>query len=137
MDPKPSTDTNISADMVAAAIALLASFQMSGGSLSAVQGHSAQLSASDTQNKTDVNVPELMTGLNGHTQSRAGAFQDAMNAEMLRSTQQASFFADLNRQRAVDHADQNHTLQLLAITPPFAVTGDLAEESNNDTDRVA
>jgi hypothetical protein len=134
-DKKPATDVNISADMVAAAISLLAAFQQTGGALAAVAGHSANLSASDQQNKTDVNVPEVLTGMNAMTQGRNGTFQDSMNAAMLAGTQQAAFYADLTRERAIDHADQNHTLQLLAITPPFVVTGDAAEESANDTDK--
>ena len=134
-DPKPSTDVNISAEMVAAAISLLAAFQQSGGALAQVAGHGSQMTTSDQQNKTDVNVPEVLTGLNAQTQSRAGSYQDAMNAATLAGTQQAAFYADLTRQMAIDHRDQNHTIQMLAVTPPFVVAGDAAEESANDTDK--
>jgi hypothetical protein len=131
-DPKPSTDTNISAEAVAAALTVLTAFQQSGGAVGGVAGHSANLTASDQQNKTDVNVPEVLTGLNAMTQGRNGTFQDAMNAAMVSSTNQAAFFADLARERAIDHADQNHTKQMLAVTFPFIVAGDAAEESAND-----
>ena len=134
-DPKPSTDINISADMVAAAISLLAAFQQTGGALAAVAGHSANLSASDQQNKTDVNVPEVLTGLNAHTQVRAGEYQDAMNTITLAAANQAAFFRDVNNNMVLDHRDQNHTKQMLAVTFPFVVAGDAAEEAADDTDK--
>lgn len=134
-DPKPSTDINISADMVAAAISLLASLQQTGGALAAVAGHSAQMTTSDQQNKTDVNVPEVLTGMNAHTQGRSSAYQDAMNTITLAAANQAAFFRDLNNEMAIDHRDQNHTRQILANTFPFIVAGDAAEESADDTDR--
>jgi len=134
-DKIPSTDVNISADMVAAAISLLASFQQAGGSLGAVQGHSAQLSASDTQNKTDVNVPELMTGMNGLAHQMAVNLQAELNHIQVKDAQSAQFYSDLARNMALDHRDQNHTKQALAATFPFVVAGDAAEESANDTDK--
>ena len=134
-DKKPTTDVNISADTLAAAINYLATLQATGGSVGGVAGHASMMTTSDQQNKTDVNVPELMTGLNGQTQARAGSYQDAMNAATLAGTQQAAFYADLTRQMAIDHRDQNHTVQMLAVTPPFSLAGDVAEEANDDTDR--
>jgi hypothetical protein len=136
-DKKPSSNVNISADSVAAALGILTTFLGAGGNLANISaaGHGANLTASDQQNKTDVNVPELMTSLNGQTLSRSSAYQDAMNAATLAGTQQAAFYADLTRQMAIDHRDQNHTVQMLAVTPPFSLAGDVAEEANDDTDR--
>lgn len=134
-DKKPATDINISADAVAAALTVLTAFQQSGGALGQIQGHGAQLSASDTQNKTDVNVPELITSLNGLAHQMAVNLQTSLNVVSIQGAQQAAFFKDLTNQMALDHRDQNHTKQVLAATFPFIVAGDAAEESANDTDR--
>ena len=134
-DKKPATDVNISADAVAAALSVLTAFQQSGGALGNVAGHGANLTASDQQNKTDVNVPELLTSLNGLQMTQALSHQGDLNAARMRQEHQAQFWTDLTNQMALDHRDQNHTKQALAATFPFVVAGDAAEESANDTDK--
>ena len=76
-----------------------------------------------------------MTGLNGLVQQMAVQHQADLNEIKLSSARMSSFYADLNRQMAMDHRDQNHTKQALAVTFPFVVAGDAAEESANDSDK--
>ena len=138
---KPSSNTNLDGD---AAVALLAaivnpalesSAGVVAGSAGTVTQHSAGLTATDQQNKTDVNVPELITSLNGMIMQQAVTHSRDIQVLETQIISQSSFFADLIRERAVDHADQNHTKQMLAVTFPFIVAGDAAEESANDSDK--
>lgn len=138
---KPASDTNLDGD---AAIALLAAIvnaalQSSAGVVAGSTGltleQAAGLAASDTQHKTDVNVPELITSLNGMILQQAVTYNNTLQTLSTQMIEQGSFFADLMRERAVDHADQNHTKQMLAVTFPFIVAGDAAEESADDTDK--
>ena len=128
-DRKPSTDVGISADAALAALALLGNYVQTSG------GQSATLNATDTQNKTDVNVPEVLTGLNAMTQERAGIFAKAMDAVTIQTANQNQFYNTVLNEMMIDHRDQNHTKQALATTFPFVVAGDAAEESANDTDK--
>ena len=69
------TDRNDNADSdtelagASSVAAILAVLQASGVTLTAAQA--AALTATDTQHKTDVNVPEVLTGMNAMTQKRA------------------------------------------------------------------
>jgi len=89
------------------------------GGAGAVAGASGQLAAIDTQNKTDVNVPELMTGLNGLTQADQQSLR-ASNVALHSVTTAALGFATLQAQSALayntgmmqDHRDQNHDKQI-------------------------
>lgn len=128
-DDNPNSDVGVSADSVLAALETLGNFVKTAG------GQSATLNATDTQHKTDVNVPELMTGLNGLVQQMAVNHQANLNSITVRDAESSAFYRDLARAAAVDHRDQNHTKQALATTFPFVVAGDAAEESANDTDR--
>ena len=126
-DRKPSTDVGISADAALAALALLGNYvQASAG---------ASLVATDTQNKTDVNVPEVLTGLNAMTQARSATYAKAMDSVTLQSANTNQLINGILNQMALDHRDQNHTKQALATTFPFVVAGDAAEESADDTDK--
>jgi hypothetical protein len=128
-DDNPNSDVGVSADSVLAALETLGNFVKTAG------GQSSTLNATDNQNKTDVNVPEVLTGLNALTQKQALSNEKALDALNLAAQTQAAQFASLTNQMAIDHRDQNHTLQILATTPPFVVMGDAAEESANDTDK--
>ena len=138
-DKKPATNVNISADEVAAAMSVLTAFLLLvgavGNATGQATGHSASMTASDQQNKTDVNVPELITSLNGLHLQMASNFQASLNAINIASQNQAAFYEGLTREMALDHRDQNHTKQALAATFPFVVAGDAAEESANDIDK--
>ena len=111
--PKPDTDK---AD-VDTAIAeggsagfILALLKAAGVTLTAQQA--AALTASDTQHKTDINVPELMTSLNGlvHAQAVKHASNvDAINLNTLAMNQE---FNATNKQMMMDHRDQNHDRQI-------------------------
>jgi ERCC4-related helicase len=129
----PDAQADLDGAAVIAALAGIISTALQGttGAIASAAG----LTASDNQNKVDVNVPELITSLNGMVMQQAVNHGHALQLLETQMIGQVSFFADLARSRASDHRDQNHTQQLLAQTPPFADTGDLAEESNDDTDR--
>jgi hypothetical protein len=89
---------------------LLALLKAAGITLTTQQA--AALTASDTQHKTDVNVPELMTGLNGLVMSNAVTHAknvDAINLNALKDNQEANA---VNSQRRGDHRDQNHDRQI-------------------------
>ena len=139
--PPPNAFTQLDGDAAVAMLAAVvnAALQTSAGVVAGSTGltlqQAASLAASDTQHKTDVNVPELMTSLNGMILQQATTHNANLQVMQTRILEQASFFADLMRERAVDHADQNHTKQMLAVTFPFIVAGDAAEESADDTDK--
>jgi len=124
---RDNADVSVTAEAVMAALALLGNYVQS--------STGASLSATDTQNKTDVNVPEVLTGFNAMTQAAAMRLQAALDRQVISDASQAAFWRDVSNQQALDHRDQMHTLQVLALGPPFAITGDLAEEANDDTDR--
>jgi hypothetical protein len=128
-DKKPATDVNISADAALAALALLGNYVQTSG------GQSAVLNATDTQHKTDVNVPELMTGMNGLAQQMSINLQASLNAVAVQTANQNQFYNTVLNEMMIDHRDQNHTKQALAATFPFVVAGDAAEESADDTDK--
>jgi hypothetical protein len=138
--PKP-VDATVDAAAVMAAINVIldSALQSAAGVVAAATGLSVEqaagLAASDTQHKTDVNVPELITSLNGIVLKDAVDQTHALQVTQTRIIEQGSFYGDLLRQLAVDHRDQNHTKQALAATFPFVVAGDAAEESADDTDR--
>ncbi len=72
----------------------------------------AGLTATDTQHKTDVNVPELMTSLNGLVLAQAVKYSqtiDAINANTVAFNQE--FNATIG-QMMIDHRDQNHDRQI-------------------------
>lgn len=128
-DKKPETDVGISADAALAALALLGNYVQTSG------GQSAVLTATDTQHKTDVNVPELMTGMNGLAQQMAVNLQASLNQVAIQTANQNQFYNSVLNEMMIDHRDQNHTKQALATTFPFVVAGDAAEESANDIDK--
>ena len=129
----PNTDAKMDGEAVIAALAGIISTALQG--TTGAVASTAALTASDTQNKVDVNVPELITSLNGMVMQQAVNHGHALQLLETNMVTQASFYADLIRSRTTDWADQNHTQQLLAQTPPFSIAGDVAEESADDTDR--
>jgi hypothetical protein len=128
-DDNPNSDVGVSADSVLAALETLGNFVKTAG------GQSSTLNATDNQHKTDVNVPEVLTGLNALTQERAAVFAKAMDAITIQTANQNQFYNSVLNEMMIDHRDQNHTKQALATTFPFVVAGDAAEESANDTDK--
>ena len=137
----PSSTTKLDGDAAVAVLAAIvnSALESAAGVVSGATGltveQAAGLTASDTQHKTDVNVPELITSLNGMIMQQAVTHSRDIQVLETQIISQSSFFADLIRERAVDHADQNHTKQMLAVTFPFIVAGDAAEESADDTDK--
>ena len=137
----PQANVKVDAEAVMANISTILNnaFQSVAGVVAAATGltveQAAGLAASDTQHKTDVNVPELITSLNGMLMQQAVNHGHALQLLETQMIGQVSFFADLSRSRASDHRDQNHTKQALAVTFPFIVAGDAAEESADDTDK--
>ena len=61
------------------AAAVLATLNALGVTTNTGTGVGASLGATDTQNKTDVNVPEVLTGMNAHTQKRSLAQESVMD----------------------------------------------------------
>jgi hypothetical protein len=137
----PKADAKIDAEavMTAVNVILANALESVAGVVAGATGltveQAAGLAASDTQHKTDVNVPEVITSLNGMVMQQAVNHGHALQLIETQMIEQGSFFADLLRERAVDHADQNHTKQMLAVTFPFIVAGDAAEESADDSDK--
>jgi predicted O-linked N-acetylglucosamine transferase (SPINDLY family) len=85
---------------------LLALLKAAGVTLTAQQA--AALTATDTQHKTDVNVPEMMTSLNGLVLSNAATHcknVDAINLNTVKANQE---YNATNSQMQLDHRDQNH-----------------------------
>jgi hypothetical protein len=128
-DPIPTTDVGLSEDLAAGLDAAVGAIGLLQNLISTAQGASgdlgqvAGLGASDTQHKTDVNVPEVLTGFNAMTQGRGGRYESAMdlilahgiaNLEMVNNTvnNQTAKFATLMDQMAIDHRDQNHDRQI-------------------------
>lgn len=122
--PKPAPDygdvlAGAIAEASAAIVAAVGTALGASGGAGAVAGLSSQLVAADTQNKTDVNVPELMTGLNGLTQAdqqslRASGvgLQVVCNAALGFATLQAQSALAYNTGMMQDHRDQNHDKQI-------------------------
>lgn len=109
--------------------------QGAGGGVATVAGQSSQLTASDSQHKTDVNVPEVITSLNAQTLASNAGLLSVINSALAFAVLRAQGHMGLQSQMEMDHRDQEHTKQLLALTFPFVVAGDAAEESADDTDR--
>jgi hypothetical protein len=87
---------------------LLALLKAAGVTLTAQQA--AALTATDTQHKTDVNVPEMMTSLNGLVLSNAATHcknVDAINLNTVKANQE---YNATNSQMQLDHRDQNQSL---------------------------
>jgi hypothetical protein len=112
MNDKANTDTDLAgASSVAAILAVL---QASGVTLTASQA--AALTATDTQHKTDVNVPEVLTGMNALTQKRALAqettqdnfvnqiLQNGITQQHLVTTNEINN-SDLIAKQAIRHSD--------------------------------
>ncbi len=122
--PKPAPDygdvlAGAIAEASAAIVAAVGAALGASGGAASVAGGSGQLAATDTQNKTDVNVPELMTGLNGLTQAdqqsiRASnvGLQAVCNAALGFATLQAQSALAYNTGMMQDHRDQNHDKQI-------------------------
>jgi hypothetical protein len=134
-DNKPATDVNISADAALAALSLLGSYVQAGTAVANATGVGASMTAVDQQNKTDVNVPELMTGMNGLAQQMSVNLQASLNAVAVQTANQNQFYNTVLNEMMIDHRDQNHTKQALAVTFPFVIAGDAAEESADDSDK--
>jgi len=103
-----NVDTAIAAGGSAGLIVAL--LKASGVTLTSQQA--AALTATDTQHKTDVNVPELITSLNGLVFSQAVKHSgnvDAINLNTLAMNQE---FNATNKQMMMDHRDQNHDRQI-------------------------
>jgi len=115
--------------------------QTAGGAAGVVTGTAAGQSSGATTSEqshammSDVNVQELMSGMNGLVNQMAVNLQASLNTVAIQTATSNQFYNSLLNQMAVDHRDQNHTKQALATTFPFVVAGDAAEESANDTDR--
>ena len=106
--PKPSdadADTDLGASgsltllmaLLAASGVTLTNQQAS--ALAATMNASATLGASDTQHKTDVNVPELITSLNGLVFSNAVTHSknvDAINLNAVKANQEYNTLEDDN-----------------------------------------
>ena len=111
--------------------------QSTGGANASVQGlnQQASLGASDTQHKTDVNVPEVVTSLNAQVLASNTSLLSVINSALGFAVLRAQGHMGIQSERELDHADQNHTVQMLAVTPPFSLAGDVAEVANDDSDR--
>jgi hypothetical protein len=109
-------DANVNTDLAGASsvAAILAVLQASGVTLTAAQA--AALTATDTQHKTDVNVPEVLTGMNAMTQKRALAqetTQDNLVTQILQNgitqhhliTTNEINNSDLIAKQAIRHTD--------------------------------
>jgi len=71
-----------------------------GGSGGAVVTGNAGMVSTDTQNKVDVDVPELMNSLNGAALQQVSLFQASMNTIAMQSHNQALFYEGLMKQQA-------------------------------------
>ena len=89
---------------------ILALLKASGVTLTAQQA--AALTATDTQHKTDVNVPELLTSLNGLVFSQAVKHAGNVDAINLNTVAMNQEFNATNKQMMMDHRDQNHDRQI-------------------------
>ena len=61
-----------------------------------------------------------------------GVINSALGMAVLRAQGHTGIQSNME----LDHRDQNHTKQALATTFPFVVSGDAAEESADDSDRM-
>jgi hypothetical protein len=90
--------------------------------LTATMSASATLGASDTQHKTDVNVPELMTSLNGLVLSNAVTHAKNIDAITLETVSTNQQYNSTMQQMQMDHRDQNHDRQInINETDAYAV----------------
>jgi hypothetical protein len=89
---------------------VIALLKASGVTLTAQQA--AALTATDTQHKTDVNVPELITSLNGLVFSQAVKHAGNVDAINLNTVAMNQEFNATNKQMMMDHRDQNHNKQI-------------------------
>ena len=89
---------------------VIALLKASGVTLTAQQA--AALTATDTQHKTDVNVPELITSLNGLVFSQAVKHSGNVDAINLNTVAMNQEFNATNKQMMMDHRDQNHDRQI-------------------------
>jgi hypothetical protein len=101
---------------------ILALLKASGVTLTAQQA--SALTASDSQHKTDINVPELLTGMVGTLMQQATSHAknvDAINLNTVSSNQE---FNATMKQMMVDHRDQNHDRQInVNETDAYSVLG--------------
>ncbi len=109
--------------------------QATGGGAATVAGQSAQLTASDTQHKTDVNVPEVITSLNAQILASNAGLHSVINSALGFAVLRAQGHVGIQSEMEMDHRDQNHTKQSLSSVLHFVVAGDAAEESADDTDK--
>ena len=99
---------------------IIALLKAAGVTLTAQQA--AALTATDTQHKTDVNVPELMTSLNGLVLSQAVKHAGNVDAINLNTVAMNQEFNATNKQMMMDHRDQNHDRQInINETDAYAV----------------
>ena len=111
--PKPTTkpaDSNTDLAGSGSVGLLLALLKASGVTLTAQQA--AALTATDTQHKTDVNVPELITSLNGLVFSNAVTHAKNVDSITLNTVAANQEYNTLRQQMALDHRDQNHDKQI-------------------------
>jgi hypothetical protein len=111
--------------------------QGTAGANAATQGlnQQAALGASDTQHKTDVNVPEVITSINAQVLASNAGLLGVINSALGFAVLRAQGHVGVQSNMELDHRDQLHTTQLFGLTPPAVVAGDAAEESADDTDR--
>jgi hypothetical protein len=112
MTDKANADTDLSG--VGSVAEILAVLAAAGVTLTA--GQAAALTATDTQHKTDVNVPEVLTGMNALTQKRALAqettqdnfvnqiIQNGITQQHLITTNEINN-SDLIAKQAIRHTD--------------------------------
>jgi hypothetical protein len=96
----------------------------------------AALTATDAQHQTDVNVPELMTGLNGLVQANAVSLTRALDQVTIQTANQNQFFNAVLNQMTTDHRDQMHNFQTNIDEQAVAVAAlyaRLIERLNNPT----
>jgi hypothetical protein len=99
---------------------IIALLKAAGVTLTAQQA--AALTATDTQHKTDVNVPELITSLNGLVFSQAVKHSGNVDAINLNTVAMNQEFNATNKQMMMDHRDQNHDRQInINETDAYAV----------------
>ena len=99
---------------------IIALLKAAGVTLTAQQA--AALTATDTQHKTDVNVPELLTSLNGMLFQQAVSHSKNVDAINLNTVAMNQEFNATNKQMMMDHRDQNHDRQInINETDAYAV----------------
>ena len=118
--PDDGTDSNTDLVGSGSLALLLALLQASGVTLTAQQAaaltstlqSSAGISATDTQNKTDVNVPEVITSLNGLVLANAVTHAKNVDSITLNTIKDNQENNAVVGQMRLDHRDQNHDKQI-------------------------